>query len=223
VKLQCYFSWNNFDCWFNSITNYKSSAHRRESSFLHLRIFVSYLLPQNIFNIYVVLWEDFKARTHPHLNTAMNMCCWEIWESHCMASQPRRPRLEHVIICFLLYYGLDDRGSKVRFPAGAGNFSLHHRVQTGSEAHPASCPMGMGGGRGVKLTTHLHLVPRLKNEWSYTSTPQYAFMAWCSAKRHRDNFTFTLLYYSFSIQSHSNTIFISWMEGWMTWKCVMYS
>jgi hypothetical protein len=27
-------------------------------------------------------------------------------------------------------YGLDDRGSKVRFPAGAGgNFSLHHRVQ----------------------------------------------------------------------------------------------
>jgi hypothetical protein len=27
-----------------------------------------------------------------------------------------------------LGYGLDDRGSRVRFPAGAGNFSLHHRV-----------------------------------------------------------------------------------------------
>jgi hypothetical protein len=38
-----------------------------------------------------------------------------------------------------LGYGLDDRG--VRFPAGAGNFSLHHRVQTGSGAHPASYPM----------------------------------------------------------------------------------
>jgi hypothetical protein len=25
-------------------------------------------------------------------------------------------------------------------------------------------------------------VPRSKNEWSYTSTPQYAFMAWCSVK-----------------------------------------
>jgi hypothetical protein len=37
--------------------------------------------------------------------------------------------------------GLDDRGSKVRFPAGAGNFSLHHRVQNGSGAHPASYPM----------------------------------------------------------------------------------
>jgi hypothetical protein len=36
-----------------------------------------------------------------------------------------------------LGYGLDDRGSRVRFPAGAGNFSLH-RVQNGSGAHPAS-------------------------------------------------------------------------------------
>jgi len=26
-------------------------------------------------------------------------------------------------------------------------------------------------GRGVKLTTHLHLLPRSKNGWSYTSTP----------------------------------------------------
>jgi len=43
----------------------------------------------------------------------------------------------------------------------------------------------------VKLTTHLHLVPTSKNEWSYTSIPQYAFMAWCLVK-HRDNFTFTL-------------------------------
>jgi hypothetical protein len=41
-----------------------------------------------------------------------------------------------------LGYGLDDRGSRVRYPAGAGNFSLHHRVQNGSGAHPASYPMG---------------------------------------------------------------------------------
>jgi hypothetical protein len=36
-----------------------------------------------------------------------------------------------------LGYGLDDRGSRVRFPAGAGNFSIQHRVQNGSGAHPA--------------------------------------------------------------------------------------
>jgi hypothetical protein len=40
-----------------------------------------------------------------------------------------------------LGYELDDRGSRVRFPAGDGDFSLHHRVQNGSGAHPASYPM----------------------------------------------------------------------------------
>jgi hypothetical protein len=44
-----------------------------------------------------------------------------------------------------LGYGLDDRGSSVRFPAGAGNFSLHHRFQNGSGAHPVSYPMGTRG------------------------------------------------------------------------------
>jgi hypothetical protein len=44
-----------------------------------------------------------------------------------------------------LGYGLNDRGSRDRFPAGAGNFSLHHRVQNGSGAHPASYPMGSRG------------------------------------------------------------------------------
>jgi hypothetical protein len=44
-----------------------------------------------------------------------------------------------------LGYGLDNRGSRVRFPAGAGNFSLRHRVQNGSGAHPASYRMGTRG------------------------------------------------------------------------------
>jgi hypothetical protein len=39
----------------------------------------------------------------------------------------------------------DDRGSRVRFPAGAENFSLHHRVQNGSGAHAAPYPMGTRG------------------------------------------------------------------------------
>jgi hypothetical protein len=51
----------------------------------------------------------------------------------------------------VLGYGLDDRGSRVRFPAEAGNFSLHHRVQNGSGAHPASSPISiMGSFPGVK-------------------------------------------------------------------------
>jgi hypothetical protein len=48
-------------------------------------------------------------------------------------------------VCIALGYGLDDRGSRVRFPAGAVHFSLHHRVQNGSGAHPASYPMSTRG------------------------------------------------------------------------------
>jgi hypothetical protein len=51
-----------------------------------------------------------------------------------------------------LGYGMDDRGSRVRLPAGAENFFLHHRcVQDGSGAHLASYPMGtMGSFPGGK-------------------------------------------------------------------------
>jgi hypothetical protein len=47
----------------------------------------------------------------------------------------------HIALC----YGLDDRGYRVRFPAGAGNFTVHHRFQNGSRAHPASYPKGTRG------------------------------------------------------------------------------
>jgi hypothetical protein len=62
---------------------------------------------------------------------------------------------------------------------------------TRHEVCPVSTRVSFPGGesvQGLKLTTHLHLVPR-PNEGSYTSSPQYAFMALCLVK-HRDNFTY---------------------------------
>jgi hypothetical protein len=62
-----------------------------------------------------------------------------------------------------LGYGLDDRDSRVRFPAGGGNFSLYHGVQNASGAHPASFSMGEAD----------HSPPssaEVKNAWSCTST-----------------------------------------------------
>jgi hypothetical protein len=56
--------------------------------------------------------------------------------------------LNHSSVGIALGYGLDDWDSRVRFSAGAGNCSLHHRVQNGSGAHPASYP---GGTRGSFL------------------------------------------------------------------------
>jgi hypothetical protein len=42
-------------------------------------------------------------------------------------------------------YGRGDREIGVRSPAGAKDFSSNLRVQTGPEAHPASCTMGIWG------------------------------------------------------------------------------
>jgi hypothetical protein len=92
-------------------------------------------------------------------------------------------------------YGLDDWGSGVRFPAGAGNFSHPHRVQINSGSRSAFHPMGTG------VSSPCGKVARA---WSWPLTsfqcrgpecvalyihPHYVFMAWYLVK-HRDNFTF---------------------------------
>jgi hypothetical protein len=51
------------------------------------------------------------------------------------------PKSRNSSVGIALCCGLHDRGSKVRFPARAGNLSLHHWVQNGSGAHPASYPV----------------------------------------------------------------------------------
>jgi len=67
-------------------------------------------------------------------------------------------------------YGLDGPGIESRW----GEISAP--VQTGPEAHPASCTMGTGSFPGVRccqgvtLTPHSLLVQRSKIEYSYTST-----------------------------------------------------
>jgi hypothetical protein len=71
-----------------------------------------------------------------------------------------------------LRYGLEDRGSRVRFREGAGNVSLHYRVQNGSGAHPASYPMGTGVlSLGGKADHSSPSSAEVENAWSYTSTP----------------------------------------------------
>jgi len=75
---------------------------------------------------------------------------------------------------------MDDRDSI--FCSGSDFCSLLP-LSAGSGAHPASSysvgafPEG-GKWPDVKLITRLHLALRLKNGWTYTSTPQYVFMVW---------------------------------------------
>jgi hypothetical protein len=66
-------------------------------------------------------------------------------------------------------------------PRGVKNFL--HVVQTGSEAHPASYPMGTEGSFSGNKAAGAWNWPltynsaEVKKIWVYTSTPPYAFMA----------------------------------------------
>jgi hypothetical protein len=84
--------------------------------------------------------------------------------------------------------GLRAGWSGDRAPAEDRNFSVHHRVQTGSEAHPASYTMGT---RAVSLEVKQpgreadHTPPssaKVKNAWNYTSTSAIRLHAWCSVE-----------------------------------------
>jgi hypothetical protein len=89
--------------------------------------------------------------------------------------------------CIATGCGLDKRGSRVRFPARAVNFSLHHRVQNGSGAHPQPIIQWVPGNLspGVKrpVCQADHLPPtsaEIKNAWSYTPLPHTS--SWLGAK-----------------------------------------
>jgi hypothetical protein len=89
-------------------------------------------------------------------------------------------------------YGLNDRVFGVRFPAGAGIFlDTISRPALGPTQPPIRWvlrALSLSIKRPGRESDHSHLVPRSKNEWSYTSTPQYVFMAWWLVKP-RDDFT----------------------------------
>jgi hypothetical protein len=111
-----------------------------------------------------------------------------------------------VIVSKALGYELDDRGARVRFPAEAGNFSLYHRVQNGTAAHPAFYPMGTQGlfpwkwlGREAD-----HSPPSSAEvkEWLelYLHSPNTS--SWRGAQlKHRDNFNFCLPFLLFKCVS----------------------
>jgi hypothetical protein len=96
------------------------------------------------------------------------------------------------------------------FPAGTGIFfSPCHRVQTGSEAHPAPYPWvsGVHFPQEKWSESEADHSPRssaeVKNAWSYTSTSP-----WRGASKHRYNFSFT-----FIVQQVSE-IEIKQINGW---------
>jgi hypothetical protein len=90
-------------------------------------------------------------------SNTLNLCCY--LRVRGQVSHSYKTTAKNIVSCILIFrildnrdssvgialgYGLDDLGSRVRFPAGAANF-FHHCVQNGSGAHPASYPMSTRG------------------------------------------------------------------------------
>jgi hypothetical protein len=103
-----------------------------------------------------------------------------------MSCNPNTKRSRGISVSIVRGYGLDNRAIEFASPAGAEDFSCSLCVQTGFEAHPASCTVVTGcpfpGGKArMSLTsiTHPHLVPRSRISRSYTFSPPSASMA-CS-------------------------------------------
>jgi hypothetical protein len=99
-----------------------------------------------------------------------------------------------------LGYGLDDRGSRVRFLAGLGIFLFTtasrmalRSTQPPIQWVPGALSMGVKWPGGEAD----HSPPssaEVKSAWNYTSTPPYVFMSWCSViEKHSNNFTFYAL------------------------------
>jgi hypothetical protein len=109
------------------------------------------------------LFNEYKSRTRLRNNK-------ELWE--CFFNIDTKNYIVQVIIAPGVQAGRPgDRGSIID---RGKHFSSSLCVQTGSEAHPASCTMGTGGsfpgvkrGRSVMLTTHPNLVPRSRMSRSY--------------------------------------------------------
>jgi hypothetical protein len=97
----------------------------------------------------------------------------------------------------------------VLFPAGAGNFSLHHRVQDGSGAHPTSYPLGTGAlslwvKRLGREAEHSPPPSAEVKEWVELHLHSHNTPSWHGAqlKKHRDNFTF--YYYNNNNNNNNN-------------------
>jgi hypothetical protein len=99
------------------------------------------------------LWDSWLQYTHYFFKIRFNIILPSTPMSHKWSAPSSPTKILYVFLIkgcdssvgIALGYGLENRNSRVRFPAGAGNFFLHHRVQNGSGAHPASYPMSTRG------------------------------------------------------------------------------
>jgi hypothetical protein len=94
------------------------------------------------------------------------------------------------LLCLRTSYGLDDQGFESSQGLGIFLFTTVSTPALGPIQPPirwVSGTLSLGIKRPGREADHSPLSSaEVKNAWSYTSTPQYAFMAWCSVKKSQE-------------------------------------
>jgi hypothetical protein len=95
-------------------------------------------------------------------------------------------------------YGLDDRGFESRQELGNLLLTTVSRPALGTNQPPIQWIPGVPNlvvkRQGIEATHSPPSNAELKNAWSYTSTPHYAFMSWCSVKKKAQGQLYIYLY-----------------------------
>jgi hypothetical protein len=119
--------WENYNC---------SARHLRLTVSQSVRLGVEPLLGHNQISVSLL---DMCGLCHRRAPCLTRGCVCDLLGSRSICGEPGSS------VSIVSGYGLDDRAIEVRFPAEAKDFSSNLCVQTGSEPHPASRPMGAGG------------------------------------------------------------------------------
>jgi hypothetical protein len=157
-----------------------------------------------------------RARTHTHSPVAMvkrSAVDGPTYRSSYAAASPRQqdtkgicnhpsPLFNRNSIKTAPYVVSSHLGFESRRGLGIFLFTTASRTALGTTQPPIQWVPGalsLGVKRpGREVDNSLPSNAKIKNAWSYTSTPQYVFMAWCLVKQ-RDSFTFLPFTYPFWI------------------------
>jgi hypothetical protein len=135
----------------SSVQAVEYSSPSRSYFFIFCPFFICCIFPSSLsFSHSLFPWAKSKLQLSFH--APLNTMAWSTWVTYPVC---RVWDLGGVGIAQWYRTRLRAGWSGVRVPAGAGNFSLHHRVQTGSGTHPDSFPGGKAAGSWSWLLTSI--------------------------------------------------------------------